>query len=193
MRTNGSSSPDTPVSTADIRRAFRESPAATLLSTGLGAGLSPVAPGTAGSAEGLALAWLLGFALFQVTGSSLAASVGLLMSGLFVGLAGVPLATRTARALRAKDPGCIVIDELAGQLLSSAPVPLFRYPSLRWEASVWIASFLLFRLFDIWKPGVIHRLQDLPEGRGIVADDIAAGVAAAVVTALLAWFICARP
>ena len=110
------------------------------------------------------------------------------MSGLFVGLAGVPLSTRAARALRSRDPGCIVIDEIAGQLLASAPVPFFRYFSPRMEACAWVASFLLFRLFDIWKPGVIHRLQNLPEGWGIVADDIAAGAAAAVATALLAGF-----
>ncbi len=115
------------------------------------------------------------------------------MSGLFVGLAGVPLATRTARVLQARDPGCIVIDEIAGQLLASASVPLFRYPSVRWEVSVWVVSFLFFRLFDIWKPGVIRRLQDLPEGWGIVADDVVAGAAAAVATALLAWLLSARP
>jgi len=112
-----------------------------------------------------------------------------LMSGLLVGLVGVPLSTRAARALGARDPGCVVIDEVAGQLLSSSPIPLFRYATPGWETSVWIASFLFFRLFDVWKPGVIDRLQDLPEGWGIVADDIAAGVAAALLTALLAWFV----
>ena len=193
MRTHASSSPDRPVSTSDIRRAFGEAPVSTLFSTGLGAGLFPVAPGTAGSAVGLALAWLLAGALSRVTGSSVAASVGLLMSGLLVGLVGVPLSTRAARVLAARDPGCIVIDEVAGQLLSAVPVPLFRYASLGWEWSVWIASFLFFRLFDVWKPGVIYRLQDLPEGWGIVADDIAAGVAAALATALLAWFVPSRP
>jgi phosphatidylglycerophosphatase A len=193
MRTPESSFPDRPVSTADIRRAFGDAPVSTLLSTGLGAGLFPVAPGTAGSAEGLALAWFLGFVLLRVTGSSVVASIGLLMSGLLVGLLAVPFSTRAARALASRDPGCIVIDEIAGQLLSSAPVPLFRYLSPRWEASVWLASFLLFRLFDIWKPGVIRRLQDLPEGWGIVADDIAAGLVAAVVTALLAWLVSASP
>ncbi|HSS45132.1 MAG TPA: phosphatidylglycerophosphatase A [Thermoanaerobaculia bacterium] len=181
------------MSTSDIRRAFGEAPASTLLSTGLGAGLFPVAPGTAGSAEGLALAWFLGLVLSRLTGSSVAASVGLLMSGLFVALVGVPVSTRAARALGARDPGCIVIDEIAGQLLSAVPVPLFRYASPGWEASVWVASFLLFRLFDIWKPGWIHRLQDLPEGWGIVVDDVAAGVAAALATALFAWFVPARP
>lgn len=101
------------------------------------------------------------------------------MSGLLVGLAGVPLSTKTARALDSKDPGCIVIDEVAGQLLASSAVPLFRYPALATELLAWAASFFLFRLFDVWKPGAIGRLQDLPEGWGIVADDIAAGLVAA--------------
>jgi phosphatidylglycerophosphatase A len=107
------------------------------------------------------------------------AAVGLLMSGLLVGLAGVPVSTRTARALRSKDPGCIVIDEIAGQFLACAAVPLFRYPSPGVEAAAWLASFFLFRLFDVWKPGPIERIQDLPEGWGIVADDVAAGLLAA--------------
>jgi phosphatidylglycerophosphatase A len=114
------------------------------------------------------------------------------MSGLLVGLAGVPSSTRTARVLGAKDPGCIVIDEIAGQLLASAAVPLFRYPTPRAEAFAWLASFFLFRFFDVWKPGVVGRLQDLPEGWGIVADDIAAGLLAAGCVAagasLLGWW-----
>ena len=164
---------------------------ATLLSIGLGTGLSPFAPGTAGSALGLAVAWLLARA-FTNTSPSLTAVVGLLMSGLLVGLAGVPASSRTARALGAKDPGCIVIDEIAGQLLASAAVPLFRYPTAREDALTWAASFFLFRLFDVWKPGAVGRLQDLPEGWGIVADDIAAGLLAAGCVAagalLLGWW-----
>ncbi len=112
----------------------------TLLSIGLGTGLSPFAPGTAGSALGLAVAWILVRSL-TATSPSLTAVVGLLMSGLLVGLAGVPASSRTARALGTKDPGCIVIDEIAGQLLASAAVPLFRYPSARAEALTWAASF----------------------------------------------------
>ena len=101
------------------------------------------------------------------------------MSGLLVSLAGVPVSGRTARLLGAKDPGCIVIDEVAGQLLASAAVPLFRYPTLRVEAGAWLVSFLLFRLFDVWKPAGIRRLQELPEGWGIMADDVGAGLLAA--------------
>jgi phosphatidylglycerophosphatase A len=179
------------VSTADLRRAFKDSPIATLLSIGLGTGLSPFAPGTAGSALGLAGAWLLSRAL-STTPPSLTAVVGLLMSGLLVGLAGVATSSRTARSLGAKDPGCIVIDEIAGQLLACAAVPLFRYPSARAEALAWAASFFLFRIFDVWKPGAVGRLQDLPEGWGIVADDIAAGLLAAgcvaVTASLMGWW-----
>jgi phosphatidylglycerophosphatase A len=178
MRTLSSSLAGNRVSTADIRRAFKDSPVATLLSTGLGTGLSPFAPGTAGSALGLAAAWLL-FRALSTTGPSMTAAVGLLMSGLLIGLVGVPVSTRTARVLGAKDPGCIVIDEIAGQFLASAAVPLFRYPNLLMELLAWLASFFFFRLFDVWKPGVIDRLQDLPEGWGIVVDDVVAGLLAA--------------
>ena len=178
MRTAPSSSGKARLSTADVRRAFRQSPVSTLLSLGLGAGLSPFAPGTAGSALALAAAWIFLRAL-GAAAPSFAAAGGLLMSGLAVALAGVFFSTKTARLLGAKDPGCIVIDEVAGQLLASAAVPLFRYPSLRIEAAAYLASFFLFRLFDVWKPGPIRRLQDLPEGWGIVADDVAAGLLAA--------------
>ena len=178
MRTLSSSLAGNRVSTADVRRAFKESPAAALLATGLGTGLSPFAPGTAGSALGLGAAWFLSRALSTPV-PSMTAAVGLLMSGLLLGLVGVPVSTRTARVLNAKDPGCVVIDEIAGQFLASAAVPLFRYPTLRVEAAAWLASFFLFRLFDVWKPGFVERLQDLPEGWGIVADDVAAGLLAA--------------
>jgi phosphatidylglycerophosphatase A len=164
---------------------------ATLLSIGLGTGLSPFAPGTAGSALGLACAWLLARSL-STTPPSLTAVVGLLMSGLVAGLAGVSSSTRTARALGARDPGCIVIDEIAGQFFASAAVPLFRYPTPRAEALAWLASFFLFRFFDVWKPGVVRRLEGLPEGWGIVADDVAAGLLAAGCVAaaacLLGWW-----
>ena len=191
MRTGRSSLGRSTLSTADVRRAFRESPIVTFLSTGLGTGLSPFAPGTAGAALGLAGAWLLARAL-ATTAPSLTAAAGLLTSGLIVGVAGVPLSARTARILAAKDPGCIVIDEISGQLVASAAVPLFAYPTLRIEAAAWIASFLLFRLFDVWKPGLVRRVQDLPEGWGIVVDDIAAGLLAAgclaAGAALLGWW-----
>jgi len=163
----------------DARRAFREAPLATLVATGFGAGLSPVAPGTAGSLLGLAIAVLIARALSTGAAGSLTASVGLLMSGLAAAILGVPASTRACRALEAKDPGCVVIDEVAGQLLASAPVPLFAFSSWLGAAAAWFLSFAAFRLFDIWKPGPVRWLQDLPEGWGVVADDVAAGLLAA--------------
>jgi phosphatidylglycerophosphatase A len=177
------------VSTEDLRRAWHEAPLATFLSTGLGTGLSPVAPGTAGSALAVLLGLLLARALSSSHGLSLAPAVGLLMSGLAVALVGVPLSTRTARVLGVKDPGCIVIDEVAGQLLASCPAALFLYPTRLAAAGVWLVSFLAFRFFDITKPGPVYRLQELPEGLGIVADDVLAGLLAAGATAVAGWLV----
>jgi phosphatidylglycerophosphatase A len=97
--------------------------------------------------------------------------------------------TRVAVALADSDPGCIVLDEIAGQLVASAVVPLFAYPSPRAAAAVWIVSFLAFRLFDVWKPGPIRGWQSLPGGWGIVIDDLAAGALAAGLTAGVAAFV----
>ena len=193
MRTRESSPATHSVSTLGVGSAFRRHPVAALIATGLGSGLSPVAPGTAGSAVALVLAWLLSRMIDPSHASSLAAGVGLLVSGLVIGLAGVPAATRVARVVGLKDPGVVVVDEFAGQFLASAPVPLFQpFASPTWEIGVWVMSFLAFRLFDIWKPGPVNRLQNLPEGWGIVADDIAAGLAAAILMALLLRFLPVR-
>ena len=167
----------------DAKRAFREAPLATFVATGFGSGLSPVAPGTAGSVLGLAFAWLIARSLSSGSAPSLPASVGILTSGLVVALVGVAASTRACRALGAKDPGCVVIDEIAGQLLSSAPVPLFAFASQLGAGTAWALSFVAFRLFDVWKPGPVRALQDLPEGWGVVADDVAAGLLAAGLTA----------
>jgi phosphatidylglycerophosphatase A len=171
---------------SDARRAFAAHPVAALLATGLGAGLSPIAPGTAGSAVGLALAWLVA-SVIAAHASSVAAAVGLLMSGLAAGLLGVAVSGPVCRALNARDPGCIVIDEVSGQMLASAVVPLLAPKSPVLAAGAWILSFLLFRFFDVVKPGPIRRLQELPGGWGVVADDVGGGLAAAAALLVLAW------
>jgi phosphatidylglycerophosphatase A len=177
----------------DLKRAFRELPVSTLLATGFGTGLSPIAPGTAGSALALAAAWLFARAVNPSHMPSVVAAVGLLTSGLAIALAAVGITDRVAEFLGREDPGCIVLDEVAGQLLASAVVPLFAYPSPGLAAVAWIASFLTFRLFDVWKPGPIRGWQDLPGGRGIVVDDVAAGALAAAVTAGVALLLSGRP
>jgi phosphatidylglycerophosphatase A len=176
-----------PASRLDVRRAMRERPLATIVATGFGVGFAPVAPGTAGSALALAVGWLAAAGVSSHM-PSVVAAVGLLMSGLVVAAAAVPLTGRVAAALGGSDPGCIVLDEIAGQLIASGVVPLFAYPSPAVAASVWVASFLAFRLFDVWKPGPIRAWQDLPGGWGIVIDDVAAGILAAGVTAGIAVF-----
>jgi phosphatidylglycerophosphatase A len=82
-------------------------------------------------------------------------------------------ATETARLLNREDPGLVVVDEVLGVW-----VTLLGATALNWKS--FTAAFVLFRLFDIWKPWPVRRLEDLPEGTGIIADDLAAGVYAAI-------------
>jgi phosphatidylglycerophosphatase A len=193
MRTREPSLNHDSLSTSGVRRAFRLHPFAAILACGFGSGLSPVAPGTAGSAVALLLAWLLAGLFHPSHGPSLAAGVGLLVSGLAIAAVGVPAATRVARAMSVKDPGCVVIDEFAGQFLASCPVPLFRFETEAARVAAWIVSFLLFRLFDIWKPGPIRRLEELPDGLGIVIDDVLAGLLAAGGTVVASTLLAGAP
>jgi phosphatidylglycerophosphatase A len=85
-----------------------------------------------------------------------------------VTLIGIPAATRVARGFGVKDPQFVVIDEVAGQLVALIAVP-FAWKSL-------LAGFILFRAFDILKPPPVRQLEAMPEGTGIVLDDIAAGL-----------------
>jgi len=188
MRTEGSSLRHDPVSMSQARRAFAAHPFAALVATGFGSGLSPVMPGTAGSVLGLVLSWFVARALAP-HGGSVAASVGLLTSGLLAGLVGVAVSGPVCRALGEKDPGCIVIDEVSGQLLASAAVPLVTARAPSFEIGLWIGSFVLFRFYDIFKPGPIRPLQDLPGGWGVVLDDVAGGLAAAATLLLGHWFL----
>jgi phosphatidylglycerophosphatase A len=85
-----------------------------------------------------------------------------------VTLLGIPAATRVARGSQNKDPQFVVIDEVAGQLVALIAVPF------AWKS--FLAGFILFRAFDILKPPPVRQLEALPEGTGIVLDDIAAGL-----------------
>ena len=97
-----------------------------------------------------------------------------------VTLIGIPAATRVARATGGKDPQFVVIDEVAGQLIALIAVPL------AWKT--FLAGFILFRAFDIVKPPPVRQLERLPEGTGIVLDDVAAGIYALAVMHLLLHF-----
>ena len=131
---------------------------ATLVATGLGSGYSPVAPGTAGSLVGLLLFLPLASRAWPV---QLGATLAVTLLG---ALAGGRLATLVGR----KDPGLVVVDEVAGQWITLLALPL--------TPLVAAAGFLLFRAMDIVKPWPARDLERLPGGWGIMADDVAAGI-----------------
>jgi phosphatidylglycerophosphatase A len=147
---------------------------ALLIATWFGAGYSPVAPGTAGSAAAVAIAWALG-------GLAGWPPLWLAALGVAVAPAAVWAAGVVARSRKVEDPSLVVVDEVAGQWLAFAGAA-----SLNWKT--YLGAFLLFRLFDIWKPGPVRRLERLPGGVGIVADDLGAGLCAALVLFLAGWF-----
>jgi phosphatidylglycerophosphatase A len=93
---------------------------------------------------------------------------------------GIPAATLEARGCGKKDPSHVVIDEVAGQLVTFLACPIV------WQAL--LAGFILFRGFDILKPPPVRSLERLPEGTGIVVDDLGAGVYALIVLQLLLHF-----
>lgn len=150
-----------------------------------GVGYLPLAPGTWGALVGVGFYFLLHRASAfihelarQQAWSSpslegLHASLLLLVIAL-LSLAGIWAATRTERLSGRKDPGIVVVDEVAGQLLAFLFLPF--------KAAVWmiVAGFVAFRLFDIWKPYPIRRLEALEAGLGIMADDLLAGAYAAM-------------
>ncbi len=128
------------------------------LATGFGSGYSPVAPGTAGSLVGVAVFLLI---------KDLPLAFYILFT-LAVTVAGVPISTLAEKIFGEKDSQKIVIDEIAGILISLIAVPAGVYSVT--------AGFLLFRFFDIWKP--FRFLEKFEGGLGVMADDVAAGLAA---------------
>lgn len=116
----------------------------------------PIAPGTAGSAATALLLWLIPVS-----------PLGRGLVCVIVTVTGVGAAGRVERLRGEKDPGIIVIDEVAGMILSVLMLPL--------TPAVLLAAFLLFRLFDVVKPFPADRAQALPGGFGVMADDLIAG------------------
>jgi phosphatidylglycerophosphatase A len=93
---------------------------------------------------------------------------------------GIPAATVVSRASATKDPQNVVIDEVAGQWITLLFVPV------SWKTL--LAGFILFRGFDILKPPPVRQIERLPDGTGIVVDDVAAGIYALIVMQLLLHF-----
>lgn len=153
-----------------------------LLTSCFGLGWLPVAPGTWGSLPPVILLGFLGHLGVESVGVRLVmGTVVLLASVLCVSLAPAAIAL-TGR----KDPGEVVIDEVAGQAVAFCAVP-GAFWSQATSVQIWataLAGFLLFRFFDITKIWPACRLEKLPAGWGILADDLWAGLYAMVVLTL---------
>jgi phosphatidylglycerophosphatase A len=136
-----------------------------------GVGYLPLMPGTFGSMVGVAIFLLLVYWPLQV------------LFILIIIPLGVWAASQTEKLLGKKDPGKVVVDEVAGQMISLLPL-VFLAPDGPWLVWV-IVSFNLFRLFDIFKPYPARRFEALHGGIGIMADDLVAGIYGAIVTAIV--------
>ncbi len=149
-------------------------PFAFLVATWFGCGYWPAGPGTAGSLAAVAIGWAAAHYFgFQPRWFLFWAGV---ITPLGIWSAGV-----VEKAVGKKDPGIVVVDEVAGQWLTLAGAT-----ALNWKS--FAAGFLLFRLFDIWKPFPIRRLERLPAGAGIMCDDLMAGVYGALVLLVAGCF-----
>jgi phosphatidylglycerophosphatase A len=148
---------------------------ATLVATFFGAGRMRPGPGTWGSAVTVLLWWLLAREIPSMWQPWTAAALTLVAIAI-----GIPAATIVARASSSKDPQFVVIDEVAGQLIALIAAPG------SWKCL--LAGFILFRGFDIVKPPPLRQLERLPEGTGIVIDDVGAGLYALIVMQALLHF-----
>ncbi|WP_255484264.1 phosphatidylglycerophosphatase A [Granulicella sp. 5B5] len=148
------------------------------LATWFGAGYLKPGPGTYGSAAAVVL-WYIAAQLIPSTPTTLA--VATLIAAIIITLIGIPASTTVARESGRKDPGFVVIDEFAGQL--------FALVLMRPNCQHALIALLLFRAFDITKPWPIRKLEALPEGTGIMLDDVAAGLAALLLGAILSRFL----
>lgn len=145
---------------------------AVFLATVAYCGYFPVAPGTVGSAAGLIvylLVWWAHSRVFEVA----------LIVAVFV--VGTWAATHAERYFGGIDPGPVVIDEVLGQLVTFAFIPV------GWHAA--IVGFVLFRIYDVIKPYPANRLEKFHGGFGIMADDAAAGVYANITLRVLMWLL----
>jgi phosphatidylglycerophosphatase A len=133
-----------------------------LIATWFGCGYFPWGPGTIGSLTAILIAAALHFILGAGRITLLVLTVVFLLPGIWA-------STQTERLLQKEDPGIVVVDEVLGQWLTLLGATVLNWKTL-------LAGFVLFRVFDIWKPWPIRKFELLPQGTGIVADDLMAGV-----------------
>jgi len=137
-----------------------------LIATWFGCGWMPKAPGTMGSLGAIPL-----YLLVAQGGRGAVAAAAVAVTAV-----GIWASSVVARDLGAHDPQIVVVDEVAGILVTMIPMAV-----VSWRAV--LLGFVLFRLFDMTKPWPVRRFEKLPGGWGIVMDDVAAGVLGAVVMA----------
>jgi phosphatidylglycerophosphatase A len=144
------------------------------IGTFFGAGLLKPGPGTYGSISALLLWYAAAHALHP---SPTALAIGTVVAAVIATLIGIPAATIVARESGREDPGHVVIDEVAGQLIALIAIPAdWRHAAI---------SLVLFRAFDILKPPPVRQLERLHGGTGIMLDDVAAGLIALAVAQLI--------
>jgi phosphatidylglycerophosphatase A len=147
------------------------------IGTFFGAGLLKPGPGTYGSISALLL-WFAAAHAFHPTAATLATATAI--AAVIATLIGIPAATIVARESGHEDPGHVVIDEVAGQLITLILSP----PD--WPHA--LLALILFRLFDILKPWPVRKLEALPAGTGIMLDDVAAGILALLCAQIARFF-----
>jgi len=153
-----------------------------------GLGLLPKAPGTWGSLAPLLVLLTLGH--FGVSPALVMGTlIAILLSASWVTIA---LATWYKHYFGKKDPPQVVCDEWAGQSIALLGMAWIE-PENHFTPETWIAlailAFILFRVFDIWKPSLINTIQQLPKGWGVLLDDILAGIAAGILVSVAAIFL----
>jgi phosphatidylglycerophosphatase A len=140
---------------------------AVTIATWFGCGYFPWGPGTIGALAAILIAIAIHLYLGAGRLALLAATLVLLAPAIWA-------STHTARIVAKSDPGIVVVDEVLGQWTTLLGATVFNWKAL-------LAGFVLFRVFDIWKPWPVREFEKLPGGTGIVADDLAAGIYGALI------------
>ena len=139
------------------------------LATGFYSGYTPFAPGTFGTIPGILICYI-------ISGSDI--TIAFLYT-LLVVIISIPIAHEAEKITGKNDPGCIVIDEIAGILVTLSGIPF--------NTTTVISGFIIFRFLDILKPFPIRYLEKkVPGGAGIIIDDVAAGVIANLILRVMA-------
>ena len=147
-----------------------------IIGTGFGSGFSPFAPGTMGAA--LALIVWLGLSCLMPVVWLMWVTLALIVVFTFAGI----WADNRLEPFWGPDPSRVVVDEMVGVWI---PL-LVAQPTVWWH---WAAAFVLFRLFDIFKPLGVRRMESFPGGIGVMADDILAGIYSLIVLLVAQWVV----